>query len=201
MCTFITSWVSEGGDKSRLASILNEHGFDLDEYPGSPIRAKLKGPVYFRPTRSYCDCGTALGSSHRKGGKEASMETRIEGLRSKGWGEAKITRWVEEQERIRKKNSRAEEARSARHDRSASIEHWMSLLEALLDKHGYARLGILFHHYHGNQSLEDFELKAAVKLDLADLKAADFAEMRPDTPYEIAKKGIRPKTGTVNRSR
>lgn len=186
MCNFITSWICGPLDKGGLKSILDANGFGFHEYPDSPIKYKLKVPLYFRPGKGQCDCGSDLGDRDRKAKREAPLEEKVALLREKGWSETKINRWVEERMRVERKGIREKNARKG--SQSETVEEWWNLLNALLDTHGIKSVGILFHDYHGNQTLEDFDLRPMVKLNFAAMTAEKLCKIQTDTPYEISRK-------------
>ena len=185
MCTFITSWINEPIDQSKLTTILKSNGFDFDEFPDSPLKAKLKAQIYFRPTKSPCDCGTELGSKSRESKGEEPMEIQVQRLTEKGWGESKINRSIENKERTQKKSARENESKNRRGQSSATIQEWMNLLKDLLINNGIKSFGVLFHHYHGNQAIEDFSLESKIKLNLNKIGELELMGLKSETPYEF----------------
>jgi hypothetical protein len=181
MCTFITSWVYGSIDRIKLKAILRENGFDLDEYPDSPLKQKVGASIYFRPTKTQCDCGTVFGRQNQKGSSEAPIEVQVQRLKRKGWGEAKIRKWLEELERAKKKTAREK----PRND-TATSQEWLKLFNQILRNHGIKSFGLLFHHYHGNQTVEDFEIGEKVVLNLKDLTEEELGALISEIPYEIS---------------
>jgi hypothetical protein len=185
MCIFITSWIHDPFDKAALKSILRAEGFDLDEYPDSPLKTKLKAPLYFRATNSQCDCGTDLNSRSREEPAEEPLETFVARLKAKGFGQVKITRLLEERERQKNKLIRERENKGKGREYTASAREWLHLLQDLLNNHGIRTFGIMLHGYSGNQILADFEIEERLKLKLSTLTEEDLRGFRADVAYEI----------------
>jgi hypothetical protein len=141
--------------------------------------------LYFRAPRSQCDCGTKLKSQQREASKEEPLEERVARLKAKGFGEAKIARLVEQEDRQKNKVLRARENRGKGSDPSASVQEWLRLLNEMIRNHGVRTFGILFHEYSGNQTLEDFEIEGKVNMKLGNITEEDLRGLKPDIAYEI----------------
>src|SRR5688572_15732863 len=98
MCHFITAVIPPEVAPDAAAALFAAHrlGFVVLQNPN--VAAQLSdGERHILTTRGHCDCGTVLGS-HREA---ANHERELEKLRKKGWGEAKIERWVEQKRAAR----------------------------------------------------------------------------------------------------
>src|SRR2546423_15425816 len=96
MCHYIYVGLPIEVNLKSLRPVIKDHGMDFSSpvtwIDMSPITA---GYRFFRPTGRYCDCGTVLGSRLR--GESDPIEhdfPHTSQLRHKGWGEAKIARWL-----------------------------------------------------------------------------------------------------------
>src|SRR5262245_39681188 len=102
MCHYITATLSHDTDLAALQPVIREHRMALSPIHNAHVEAQLpRGTLYLSATRSMCDCGTALGCLN--GGdrdRYHAGERDRERLRRKGWGEAKIARWVAEREAL-----------------------------------------------------------------------------------------------------
>lgn len=191
MCTFITTWVYENSSQEKLKAILSVNGFDFQEYPDSPIKSKLEVPIYFRPTKGLCDCGTDLGNANYISATVDKTSKKIADLRKKKWSEAKINRWLNEHQLSEQKRLKSNEVREKLDTSKVKNKSWLKLFNAILENNEFKVFGFLFHEYHGNQTTEDFVLKAKVHFNLKQIDESDLDKLEPDVPYEISISNIK----------
>lgn len=93
-------------------------------------------------TAGHCDCGTALGAFERKAAllerRRRSDERKEASLRRRGWGESRIQRWRNQQQKI-----------SSGHDPQAGLIDWERLLIDMLSQPRTPYVGLLLHWYGG----------------------------------------------------
>ena len=92
----------------------------------------------------HCDCGTALGALERKAALlqrcRRSDERKEASLRRKGWGESRIQRWRNPQQKV-----------SSGHDPQAGMIDWERLLTDLLSPPRTPYVGLLQLRWHPHQ--------------------------------------------------
>ena len=191
MCTFITAWVYENSSQEKLKEILSANGFDFQEYPDSPIKSKKGVPIYFRPTKGLCDCGTELDSVNNFADVADKANKKIADLRKKKWSETKINRWLKEHQLSEQKMLKSKEEREKLDSYKVKNKDWLKLFNAILENNEFKVFGLLFHEYYGDQSIEDFALKAKVHFNLKQIGESHLDKLEPDVPYEISISNIK----------
>ena len=103
-------------------------------------------------------CGTALGALERNAAllerRRRSDERKEASLRRKGWGEPRIQRWRNQQQKV-----------SSGHDPQAGLIDWERLLTDLLIQPRKPYVGLLLHWYGGGFD-EPIALQGRVSLPL-----------------------------------
>ena len=145
MCHYITAVLPRSAYIEKVRTIMKAHHRQLEELPNRSIESQLlAGEAYYLTAAGRCDCGTMLGFVSRRATPEPfNIEGAVERLKRKGWGKAKIDRWIEERLKAEPDvtNERAE-------DWSVNAD-----LDALLAEVSRSQstpwLGLLLHFYSG----------------------------------------------------
>jgi len=146
MCHFITAVLPVADPSSHFQRLVTEHRLRFEPTENPSVEAQLHpGEHYFRATPHMCDCGTGLGAG-AESADGRTLEKRVAKLRRKGWGPAKITRWLEQHES--NERSRARKRRTGADTPSA--DEWHRFLHAVLASGGVPRIGLLLHLYSGD---------------------------------------------------
>src|SRR5262245_6972763 len=132
MCHFVTGVLPAEASRATLTPILREHGLAFAPLDNDFVQGQLRdGEIYARATNAYCDCGTPLGAARRapERGDGSHEVRRIEELRKKGWGAAKIERWLEQQKSTRRRDARVKKERGVAV--AMELGAWSTGLDAL----------------------------------------------------------------------
>lgn len=146
MCHFITMVLPPGARTARVETVLARHhrGFEIIENR-HVARILEPGEIYFCPSPKHCDCGTALGSM-RQVSDTPDLTGEIKKRKRKGWGEAKITRWLEQQE----KNRQAKTGQTLKQNGAAGEpDDWLDIIRNLRTEAKLPYVGIMLHWYSG----------------------------------------------------
>ena len=94
MCHFITATRSGHDIDPQLRRVVENHRLLFVPIENPTVTKQLQpSEGYFRATGHYCDCGTGLGAGRRRPVKPP-IEKQMAKFCKKGWGEAKIKRWL-----------------------------------------------------------------------------------------------------------
>ena len=67
MCFYITATLPEGTQLENLGKILDKYKMEFSKIHNIKVESQLRPKeLYFRATRSYCDCDTILGSLNQQ---------------------------------------------------------------------------------------------------------------------------------------
>lgn len=128
MCFFISAILPCSANISVLAGVMDRYGRALKPQSNPALEAQLQpGERLLLTTAGHCDCGTASGALERKAAllerRRRSDERKEASLRRKGWGESKIQRWRNQQQKV-----------SSGHDPQAGRIDWERLLTDMLSQ-------------------------------------------------------------------
>lgn len=183
MCHFITATLSRGADADLIREIARRFGRDWKPLRNRHVLGQLgQGEGYFLTTRARCDCGTQIGSARQEASDSPDGRASAK-LRRKGWGEAKIERWVSEQRRTKLK--RARELDSHLRRAGADVDSWGALLRALFEESRVAFVGLLLHSYSGSVESERIDLSRDDSLPVAELDGAFLLQIEEDVLYRF----------------
>lgn len=148
----------------------------------------LEGEVYAAPLgNKMCDCGTSLGCLNRQEeekGKAARVDRReLDKLRSKGWSDAKISRWLEERNKIVARETRVANDRKERIGSLDDPDGWCTVAKRLRDE-GVPYVGLLLHWYSGGLTSERIDFQRCDVL-LDEKLGATLCRVREDVLYVI----------------
>jgi hypothetical protein len=145
MCFFISAILPISANISVLAGVMDRYGRALKPQSNPALEAQLQpGERLLLTTAGHCDCGTALGALERKAAllerRRRSDERKEASLRRKGWGESRIQRWRNPQQKV-----------SSGHDPQAGMIDWERLLTDLLSPPRTPYVGLLQLRWHPHQ--------------------------------------------------
>ena len=141
MCHFISAVLPGSADLSALAGVMAHHGRALKPQSNPALEAQLQpGEQLLLTTAGHCDCGTALGALERNAARlerrRRSSERKEASLRRRGWSEARIRRWREQQQ-----------THGPGLRLQAGMTDWERLLSDMLRERHTAYVGLLLHWY------------------------------------------------------
>lgn len=127
---------------------------------------------------AHCWCGHRLGrlGNAPRGRTEREQQREIAKLQKKGWGEAKIRRWVEQREKndvlAASRYAHAFERAATRPD-----DEWAIFIRQTLERGLATRIGIVHHNdfnQHSNDDIHDGATRTLSTFMQRDLDAMEF---------------------------
>ncbi len=178
MCHLITIVLPSAAARTMVEGALAP----LRAVPNTHVLSQLQtGELYVAATGKGCDCGTPIGSASEGNslGKDRTA-TQTAKLRKKGWGPAKIEKWVENKERADSKSVRVAEANAQANALAAS--EWVQRIGMAVNS-GAEYVGLCLHWYRGSIDDEPIELEERVHLDMATVQPEDLTRFKEDVLY------------------
>ena len=187
MCHFITATLPAEADVERVRQIAKSHCLAWVPADNPKVAAQLRaGELYFMTTHGHCQCGTPLGELRRHEKPEEPGYTRqLSKLRQKGWGKAKIERWLEQKHRNKEKRQRVVEHVKA--DRAAQVDRWISFFSTVIEVGASSNVGLLLHFYRSGPKTEDVKIARRDRKSVDTLLADDLLAMEEDVLYEFTR--------------
>jgi len=180
MCHFITAVLPVADPSSHFRRLVAEHRLLFEPTTNPSVEAQLHaGEHYFRATGHWCDCGTGLGAG-AESTDERALEKRVAKLRHRGWGKAKIARWLEQQASNERRLSRKRQSGA----NTPTAEEWHRFLYGVLAPGGIARVGLLLHMYSGDFLTEEIRFSREA-VPLSKLTPELLRGIREDVLYEF----------------
>jgi len=109
----------------------------------------------------------------------------IDKLKRRGWGEAKIKRWVKEKKKSLKKNEI--EMQHYKQDRLAEAQEWVDFLKEVVGHKEFSRFGLLLHWYRGGPESEKIQIKDIDVISSQNLAPEVLINIREDILYQFEK--------------
>ncbi|MCP5023562.1 MAG: hypothetical protein GY930_17560 [bacterium] len=179
MCHVITLVLPSEAAQIMVAGTLAP----LQDAPNPHVLSKLQtGELYVAATGKGWDCDTPIGSASKGDPLDKDLTTtQTAKLRKKGWGPAKIKKWLENKERADAKSVRVAEA-NAQADALAASE-WIRRIGMAVNADGTGYAGLCLHWYRGSIDDEPIKLERWVHLDLATVQPEDLTRFKEDVLY------------------
>lgn len=145
MCTFITAVLPASADIDTVAAIFRAYGRVCvpRSMGASQAHALAAGERLFHTTPTHCDCGTPLGRSTWRSGRDKSGDVAAR-LRRKGWSEAKIARAV-----AQRAEADARPPRPGGEPAQTSLAEWVALIDAVMASRATSSLGLYWDNVDG----------------------------------------------------
>jgi len=152
MCYYITATIPSNTKFPEIISLLKECKFGYDPIQNASLQDAIgKNRLYFKPTLTDCDCGTPLGGMNtRKSYEPEALEKQAAIQRKKGWGEAKIRRWLAEKQGVQNRIEADKLAKQA--EWVLSDSEWQVNIKKLISSGIIKEFGLLLHWYTGPMS-------------------------------------------------
>jgi hypothetical protein len=171
MCTRISIFTPLTADLDALVSWSEACGVALDRVTGSSAQSRDTSVLV---TRSYCDCGTPIGSRSRVGQRH-DPERTLRDLRKRGWSEAKIARSLAQK---RDAGERRDARRAAAI--TAGLSDWVTFLKGA-PAHGHLKsIGIFYR--------EDGEWLSAKDLKEGRRETSSLTALEPDVLAHLSER-------------
>ncbi len=177
MCTIITFVLPGDADLERVSEFFLD---PLETVDNRYVLAQLDTKeVYAAGTGKGCDCGTAIGSlagSDRSG--EHDLSTELRKLRNKGWGEAKIEKWLENKRRVKEKRART--ARAVANSPQPEADRWLTSIRGAVESGATRYLGLMYHWHRGRVDREKIEITKRQQVNLRATEPKDLLSFEED---------------------
>jgi hypothetical protein len=185
VCLYITGALPRGARLDCVAPIFETYKLSFETVSNPYVLEELPpGEVYLSTTSSRCDCGSALGSLGRHDGDgPVSYAHELKKLRRKGWGEAKIQRWLEQKEQTKEKHFREDEARAG--SNTPVAQYWVDFISAVLNSRCSDKVSLLLHFYHMDVGGERIKILRDKRVKIEELTPRLLMEMEYDVIYEF----------------
>ncbi len=171
MCYYITAILPLRADIDALTAIAHKYDRQLAPQAIDGVEMALRsGEGYYLTTDGHCDCGTSLGALNRGKKKGYVQEVDVKRLRSKGWSEAKISRWLE-QKRHSSKGQR-------------DLQRWHEFLTETLQSGLTPFIGIVVHSYSGLLT-EHIAIQKREVIGFSALSLEQLSQLQEDVIYEF----------------
>jgi len=177
MCHFVTAVLSDTAPHAALDAIARKYGKQLHPLASPSMERQLgHGQRYFLTTAGHCDCGTVLGSHHRRCHQATDWAAKEQRLLKKGWSKAKVARALAQ---MQESSARSDVA--ALEASAADLASWTKLIAEILGS-GTREFGLLLHSYRGPLD-EDIQLKSVEQVVAGDSTSEILQQMREDVLY------------------
>lgn len=186
MCISITAVLPPEADVAALHALARTFGRNMMAIENQSVRRSLRiGERYCLTTTGHCDCHTALGHLARSDSarRHPSASKSRERAR-RGWSPAKLERARAQSERVRQRESLAEDRW-----RDADIENWREFVTAV-HAAGVPYIGLLLHMYHAPVQGDLVQLQGRIVVEREEIERT-LRSMTEDTLYEF-RSGARP---------
>jgi hypothetical protein len=206
---FITATLPAAARWERVEPVLARHAFSWKTLENASLKEALAGDHYYLTTRSHCDCDSALGSlggritgpRRQSAAGAAGRDPEVAKLRKRGWGEAKIRRWLEQRAQAAASWSRAEAARAEalgtavrEAGGSGEAQRWLGAIRELVGAADELRgaapvkhVGLLLHQYGGGLRTERITLARSETSSAATLEVQGLLELEEDVLYRFTR--------------
>jgi hypothetical protein len=171
MCFYITTTLPKDTKIDDIRPIFDKYEMAFSEIHNPTVESQLRpGELYFRATKSYCDCDTALGSRNNlQLFQQISKSKKVKTLKKKNWSEEEINTWIKE--KVRKKLKKKGKNKNSLEIKNETNK-WIDFMKSLLDNKLVSRIGIIKHWYE--QGIEDEEFK------ITDIQRINVNKITPD---------------------
>jgi len=189
MCCFITATLPRDADLKKSEEIFKHHHLSFRMIENESVSEHLeKGDFYILTTKGMCDCGTVLASQSSddywsdNSNFQKFKDKSVEKLKTRGWSDAKIRRWQNEQDLYAEKEKRQEA--EAHESAMTRVDDWINFIQAILNSKATKRIGILVHQYKGGIA-NKMKILGKQTVSLNKLTPKALVEMKEDVVYDF----------------
>ncbi|MFX0070337.1 MAG: hypothetical protein ACFFAO_04525 [Candidatus Hermodarchaeota archaeon] len=185
MCFYITATLPKEASFDTIKEIFNEYNMVFNPIQNKSIQTQLRpSDLYFRATKSYCDCGTVLGSLNRKQEYQNFLNSKkIRTLKKKKWTDDQIDKWIKE--KLKKDSSSTIGKKLTPMEIDKETTRWMKFLQSLLNNKKVSRIGLLKHWYDGALEIEKITLIRIEKIPINRISPKFLLNLEEDVLYEF----------------
>ena len=182
ICYYITASLPKEANLENLRPLLEKFNMDFTLISNLNIKTQLRpNELYFRATKSHCDCGSVLGSNNRSQEYEKLIKSKkVKALRKKRWSDEQIHSWI--MEKISSKPQKINQKKTPE-EIDQEINKWINFIKEILKN--VKPIGILKHWYKFGLDNEKIELTRTTHINLKDLNSNMLLNLEEDVLYEI----------------
>jgi hypothetical protein len=188
MCVSVTATLPAGTNLDALRRVLHPYSRALRRLKNARVLDQLPpGEMYFLANGPGGLYNTSLGTLYDQpdvdpAAYQADYLARCtKKLRQKGWGRARIERWVGEKRKYFARSGQEQE----RYDRAARDEanYWVNVIRTVVASGVAPHMGLLIHMYGGKREDEHFIIKRIEKTRKDALEADLLLRMEEEVLY------------------
>lgn len=184
MCYFITGLLGPGVDAAKVRQIAAPFRIQWSSIDNPAIRKQLRlGETYYYTTWGMCDCGTTVGSRNTDSHRPRNYSRKVAKLLKQGWSEAKIARWMSDQEAVAARQEREKAERGS--VQGANNQEWTAFVQEVLSEQVATSIGILLHFYSHSVDDEPFGELKTLTIPCGQLSPETFANVQEDVIYRF----------------
>ena len=184
MCFYITTTLQKKTDVDKLRTFLDKFEMAFIPLNNDSVSSQLKaGDLYLRATKSYCDCGTILGSLNRQNEYQTLLNSKkVKTLRKKKWTDNEIDNWIRQKLQNNKKKIGGHLTTFETKD---ELKRWNLFIQNILNSSTSKYVGILKHWYTGGLNDEKITLKKIQRINLNQVVPEFLLNIEEGVLYEF----------------
>lgn len=184
MCFYITATLPEGSQLENLGSIFNKYEMEFSKIHNNKVKSQLRPKeLYFRATKSYCDCDSILGSLNQQQEYQKLYDSKkVKTLKKKKWSEERIKNWIED--KLKNKDPKKRNKLTPI-EIEKKLNRWTKFIQEILNNKTVSRIGIIKHWYSGGLEDEQIIIKKTIKIPLNQITHELLLNLPEDTLYEF----------------
>lgn len=184
MCFYITATLPKGTLLDKFRKVLDKNRMEFSPIYNPIVQSQLRpGELYFRATKNYCDCETALGSLNKLQDYQTLYKSKkVKVLKKKNWSEEEIDNWIKIKLKSKQKKTGS---KLSQLDIKNDTERWIGFLKSMLKNKKVARLGILKHWYSRGIEDESIKIKRTQQISINELTQELLLNLGEDILYEF----------------
>lgn len=184
MCYYITATLPKSIIFEEISETLEKFKMGLDLIVNKNLKPQLRPEeIYFRITKSYCDCDTVLGFNNKSKEYQSLLNSKkVKNLRKMRWSEAQIDEWIQD----KLKNKEIKRAKKfTPNELELEIKRWFNFLRSINSTNKITRIGIMKHWYDNSLDTEDFVIKEKQSINLNKIDKNFLLNLEEDILYEF----------------
>jgi len=184
MCFYITATLPNKTDLDKIRTTLDQFEMAFIPLNNDSVSSQLTtGDLYLRATKSYCDCGTILGSLNRENEYQTLLNSKkVKTLRKKKWTDKEIDNWIKQklQNKKQKKGGHL-----TTFETKEELKRWNLFIQTILTSQSSKYIGILKHWYAGGLTDEKINLKEIQRINLNKVTPEFLLNIEEDVLYKF----------------
>lgn len=186
MCHYITAIIPNSSSVEELNQIAKIFNLAFTKINNKFVQSQLNSNYqYLSKLSNHCDCGTVIGSCGNLQNGVSVKEKEIKKLQRKGWGKAKIQRWLDEKEKYKKKQEREE--LSYNEQWRPQTQEWYDFIQLTIINGNIKRIGLLLHWYESGPTTEKITIRKQINIHISQIEPDYLTKIQEDNLYLFEK--------------